>query len=122
MFDETANGIFAKLTFKVNENTPTGTYPITLSYDEDNVFNSMFTNIHFNVIQGNLTVYDHIPGDINGDNKVNMKDIVLLQQYINNWEVDVNPVFADVNGDSKVNMKDIVLLQQFVNGWEVVLK
>ena len=78
-------------------------------------------NVAFAVKNGTLTVHDHIGGDINGDNTVNMKDLVLLQQYINSWDVDVDERFADVNGDNAVNMKDLVLLQQYINGWEVEL-
>ena len=61
-------------------------------------------------------------GDVNNDKTVNMKDIVLLQQYMNGWQVEINNKASDVNGDSKVNMKDIVLLQQYMNGWDVVLQ
>ena len=120
--DENEDGVIATLTFKVADDAEVGTYPITLTYDEDNVFDSAFNNIAFAVKNGTLTVYDHIAGDINGDTKVNMKDLVLLQQYINEWDVAVNESFADVNGDKKVNMKDLVLLQQYINGWEVELK
>ena len=30
-----------------------------------------------------------IPGDINGDGKVNMKDVTRLHQYINGWDVPI---------------------------------
>ena len=120
--NESENGVFATLTFTVSEDAQVGNYPITLSYDEDNVFDIDYENVAFGVKNGALTVYDHIPGDVNGDGKVNMKDIVFLQQYINGWSVNLRVEFGDVNGDKKVNMKDIVLLQQFLNGWEVVLK
>ena len=65
---------------------------------------------------------DVSPGDINGDKKVNMKDLVLLQQYLNNWDVTINEKAANVNGDEKINMKDLVLLQQYLNNWDVELK
>ena len=120
--DEDVNDIFAIFTFTVSDSAVVGDYPITLTYDEDNVFDSGYNNISFEVKNGAVTVYDHIPGDVNGDTKVNMKDIVFLQQYINGWEVELREDFADVNGDSKVNMKDVVLLQQFINGWEVTLR
>lgn len=66
-----------------------------------------------------VTIYSS--GDINNDKTVNMKDIVLLQQYLNNWDVDLDLNASDVNGDNSVNMKDIVLLQQYLNGWNVTL-
>ncbi|WP_294405902.1 leucine-rich repeat protein [uncultured Ruminococcus sp.] len=63
-----------------------------------------------------------VSGDTSGDGKVNMKDLALLQQYLNGWDVSIAEDAADVNGDGKVNMKDYALLQQYLNGWDVVLK
>ena len=61
-------------------------------------------------------------GDVNGDSKVNIKDLGLLQQYLNGWDVDLSTKVADVNGDGKVNIKDLGLLQQYLNGWDIELK
>lgn len=63
-----------------------------------------------------------INGDANDDSIVNMKDIVLLQQYLNNWDVEISTEASDVNDDGHINMKDIVLMQQYLNGWNVELK
>ena len=59
------------------------------------------------------------PGDANGDGNVNMKDLVILQRYLNNWNVEIDINACDLNGDEKVNMKDFVLLQRLLNGWKV---
>lgn len=120
--DETANGVIATLTFLVKENVEAGNYPITLTYDEDNVFDSSFVNVRFAVDNGKISVVDYISGDVNGDTKVNMKDVVLLQQHLNSWNVEFDMDAANVNADSSVNMKDLVLLQQYLNGWNVELK
>lgn len=120
--DESANGIIASMTFKVSTDAQDGKHPITLAYDEDNVFDSSYENKHFDIVNGCVEVVSSIPGDINGDTKVNMKDIVLLQQYLNGWSVSIDETAANVNGDASINMKDIVLLQQYLNGWNVVLK
>ena len=61
----------------------------------------------------------HLPGDINNDGKVNMKDATRLHQYINGWDVSVVEAAIDVNGDGKVNMKDVTRLHQYINGWDV---
>lgn len=66
-------------------------------------------------------ILDHIPGDVNGDDVVNNKDLGLLQRYINGWNVDVNVAVADVNGDGNINNKDLGLLQRYINGWDVEL-
>lgn len=120
--NEKANGVLATLTFSVSENAEKGTYPINLTYDKENVFDSSFNNIDFDIANAEISVTDSIPGDVNGDTKVNMKDIVLIQQYLNGWDVKIDENAANVNGDKTINMKDVVLLQQYLNGWKVELK
>ena len=57
---------------------------------------------------GNVVVT--IPGDVNGDFKVDMKDIALVARAFGstigstNWNAN-----ADINGDGTVNMKDVAL-------------
>lgn len=82
------------------------------SYTGSETENSLEINVNAKII----------PGDVNYDDIVNMKDIVLLQQYLNNWGVEINTDASDVNNDGVINMKDIVLLQQYMNGWDVVLQ
>ena len=58
-----------------------------------------------------------IAGDLNGDGKVNNRDLGLLQQLLNGWDVTIEGS-ADVNGDGAVNNKDLGLLQQALNSRE----
>lgn len=60
-------------------------------------------------------------GDINEDYYVNNKDLGLLMQYLNNWNVQINILFADTNGDQYINNKDYGLLMQYLNNWDVTL-
>ena len=60
-------------------------------------------------------------GDVNNDGKINNRDLGLLQQHLNDWDVDLNLATADVNGDGKANNRDLGLLQQFLNDWDVIL-
>ena len=62
-----------------------------------------------------------LPGDANGDGDINNRDLALLQQYINGWEVTVDADAMDVNDDGDVNNRDLALLQQYINGWDVEL-
>ena len=119
--DENCNGIIATLTFTVKENTAAGDYPITLTCSADDIFNSQFEDVSFAAISSTVKVIEYIPGDANGDNEINMKDVVLLRQYLNEWDVEIDERALDVNRDGKINMKDIVLLQQYINDWDVVL-
>ena len=61
------------------------------------------------------------PGDTDGDGKVNVRDLGLLQQHLNGWDVDIHTSACDVNGDGKANVRDLGLLQQHLNGWDVEL-
>lgn len=61
------------------------------------------------------------PGDTDGDGKVNIRDLGLLQQHLNGWDVDIHTSACDVNGDRKANIRDLGLLQQHLNGWDVEL-
>ena len=80
----------------------------------------------YTVVVGNSSVIQdvkiHLNGDINGDGRVNNKDLGLLMQKLNSWEVEIAGDDGDVNGDGKVNNKDYGLLMQFTNGWDVTLK
>ena len=115
----TTNGEIVKLTFAVKNDAKEGIYPITITYDEDEIYNLKEENVHFNIVNGAVNVTAHLPGDINNDGKVNMKDLTRLHQYINGWSVTVNESAIDVNGDGKVNMKDLTRLHQYINGWNV---
>ena len=64
----------------------------------------------------------HIPGDVDGNGVVNVRDLGRLQQYLNGFDVTINEAASNVNGDSGINVRDYGLLQQYLNGWDVVLK
>ena len=57
----------------------------------------------------------YIPGDANGDGKLNNRDLGLLQQYLNEWDVTISTDAADLNEDGKVNNRDLGLLQRLLN-------
>lgn len=81
-------------------NSPAGTYTITVSGGASN-------NYTFNYVNGTLTILSKT-GDINGDGKINVTDIVKLVDYIMN---DDNPYIAsyDLNSDGKLNSRDVVV-------------
>ena len=69
-----------------------------------------------------VTAPAKIPGDVNGDKTVDLKDGLLLQQHLAGWKVAVNKTNSDVNGDGVIDLKDGILLKQFLAGWKVTLK
>jgi len=63
----------------------------------------------------------YIPGDINGDGKVNNRDAARLLQYLAGWDVEVVEEALDANGDGKVNNRDAARILQYLAGWDVEL-
>ena len=61
-------------------------------------------------------------GDLNNDNKIDSKDILLMKKKLAGYEVaDLNEEACDVNGDGKVSSADAVLLLKYVAGYDVKL-
>ncbi len=60
-------------------------------------------------------------GDVDGNGKINNRDLGRLQQYLNEWDVEINLDACDVDGNGKVNNRDLGRLQQYLNEWDVVL-
>lgn len=67
---------------------------------------------------------DVTPGDINGDGKIEAKDVVALYSYLNGKsEFTENQLSAsDVNGDGKVDAKDALKLYAYINNKIETLK
>ena len=99
----------------MNENAEDGEYMIGINYDPDDVFNIAGDGIEVDIEEGFICVDAAEIGDVNSDGSINMRDIVLLQQVINGWDVKYNKQAADFNKDTKLNMRDIVALQQYIN-------
>lgn len=75
-----------------------------------------YTDVNFNIISdGTVEIPANIPGDINGDTQVNIKDVIYLQKVLNGDKPTIVE-YCDVNGDKEVNVKDVVRLQKMLNG------
>lgn len=61
-------------------------------------------------------------GDVNGDGRINNRDLGLLLQHSADWDVTLDMEAADVTHDGRVNNRDIGLLQQYLADWDVSLE
>ena len=50
------------------------------------------------------------PGDVNGDDRVNINDVTFLINYLLSGANEINAANADVNGDSKISSSDVTAL------------
>jgi len=62
-----------------------------------------------------------IPGDVTGDGKVNIMDVIRLLKKVSGWTVEVARMNADTNGDGAINIMDVIRLLKYASGWEVTL-
>ena len=53
---------------------------------------------------------DELPGDVNGDNKIDVGDIMAVINYMAGQTAGITLKTADVNGDSKVDVGDIMAI------------
>lgn len=107
------------LTFEVLDTAVTGDAYISLLYEEGNISNIDEEDVNFKIVDGKITIIDYLPGDINGDGKVNTKDLTRLMKYINHENVECTEKALDVNGDGKVNTKDLTRLMKYINHEDV---
>lgn len=65
-----------------------------------------------------------ILGDVDGDSKVNIKDVTIIQRTAASiiTLTEVQTKFADVNADGKVNVNDATAIQKFVAGIDTGLE
>ena len=59
-----------------------------------------------------------LPGDVNGDGGVDVRDSVMLNRYLAGWSgVEVDAKASDVNGDGVIDVRDLVRLRRYLAGW-----
>ncbi len=119
--NNTEDGVIVTLTFRVKDPEALGKTVISVSYDPEDVYDENYDNVDFETVYGVIEITKYTICDVNDDGKVNNKDLGLLMQYLNGWDVQVIFEAADLNGDGKVNNKDYGLLMQKLNGWDIVL-
>lgn len=82
---------------------------------------SMMLSVYAQSISAEASTECHSSGDVNCDDKVNLRDVSLMLQYIAKWSnlsVDLNR--ADVTNDSKVNLLDVSVVLQYLAKWDNV--
>lgn len=60
-------------------------------------------------------------GDINGDGRVEAKDVVIYARYLADWDIQIDAGQADLNQSGKIETADIVLLKRYLAGWNYEL-
>ncbi len=119
---DSSNGEILLLNFKVADTAVAGDYQIFVNLEIacDQNFNSV--PIYLN--NGTVKIANQLPGDVNNDKTVDVKDVMLTRRYVaGGYGVTLIESVADVNKDGSVDVKDVMLMRRAVaGGYGVVLK
>ena len=90
---------------KIDKNMEPGAYPIVLREVSIADANAVSHDVSF--VKSTLVVNDYLPGDANGDGKINVADYTaIVHYYMGNTPASFNEKAADANEDGKINVAD----------------
>lgn len=117
------SGALLKLIFQIpNDAKQFDRFDIGISYHREKAIvgvgvgnKSEYRNIV--TVNGGITVVNHLPGDVNNDNYVNIIDVVLLSRYLAEIKDPIfNEYYSDVDLDGNVYIGDLVALKEYLAG------
>lgn len=134
--EDIKDGLLLTLTFHVAAEAM-GDIPVSISYESGNIFDKDLNEMELTCVNGTITVIDYLPGDVNGNDKINTQDITMIRRYlsdgkngdVNGYNVTINENAADVDGNGKINTKDITMIRRYIsdslqtdpNGYNITL-
>lgn len=117
------DGVILTLTFAVSEDVESGT-ELAVNLSAGTFVDADLNPVTCTVSGGTVSVIDYIPGDLNGDQEVNITDVILARRQIaGGYEQTIHAPAADVNADGYLDITDVILMRRFIaGGYDVVLK
>lgn len=115
--DVVSDGIIYNLIFEVLETATNEKTEVTVEFNVDGNANSVGENVIFDRVNGTVETRTYWLGDLNGDRKFAMLDLVMLAQYVAGFEMPLTEqqlLSADVNEDGSIDIHDVVLLNQWL--------
>ena len=114
-----ANGDGMTITIDVADDVITGIYDMAIKNIEMTVrrAGNVFDDIHPKNSTAKLTVTEAVMGDVNGDGRVSVTDVISMNSYILEEEpAQFIRKVADLNGDGKVTITDMVQVIDIILG------
>ncbi len=115
--DVEGDGVVYNLTFEILETAKDGNAEITISFDDNDNGNISGENVIFGTMNGFVEVRSYWLGDLNGDRKYAMVDLLQLAQYVSGKEMTLTEkqkLSADVNEDGNIDIHDVIMLNQWL--------
>lgn len=116
--DVNSDGEILILTFKVSDEVQIGSdLNIKASYKDGDIIDASLDSVDIEIVNGKISVFNYIAGDVNGDGKVNTTDVVLVRRTIaGGYNVTINEDAGDVNADGRINASDVIFLRRYIAG------
>ena len=114
-----ASGDGMTITVNVADEVATGNYMMTIKDIEMTVkkTGNVYEDIHPKNSTATLTVTEAVMGDVNGDGRVSVTDVISMNSYILEEEpAQFIRKVADLNGDGKVTITDMVQVIDIILG------
>ena len=114
-----ASGDGMTITIDVADDVAVGTYTMTIKDIEMTVkkAGNVYEDIHPKNSTATLTVTEAVMGDVNGDGRVSVTDVISMNSYILEEEpAQFIRKVADLNGDGKVTITDMVQVIDIILG------
>lgn len=116
-YDVKSSGAVYELIFQVQETAADGITEVDLDFADNDNGNISGENLIFGKQNGSVEVLSYWLGDLNGDRKYAMVDLVMLAQYVAGFEMTLTEkqlLSADVNEDGSIDIHDVILLNQWL--------
>ena len=122
-----ANGTMYTLNFTVNESAKEGSYPIQIGLKDNEPTNLIEKNsvaVPVRFTAGEVKVQSGVMGDVTGDDKVTMGDVVKLARAVSGYTKlsEQETQLGDVTRDGKITMGDVVKVARYVSGYVAALQ
>lgn len=119
----TENGDIVILTFKAL--TDCEGQPVALTYNITDITNADGEAVLFAIDNGKVSAINYTAGDVNGDGKVELKDVTYLRRHLAGWVgyTDIVKFAGDADGNGIVDQLDVAYLLRHVaeyEGYEVL--
>jgi len=134
--EDIKDGIILSLTFHTPSDVE-GDFPVTISYESGNIFDKDLNSMELTTISGCISSVSYLPGDADGNGRLNTLDITAIRRYIsdgrttdpNGYNVTINENAADVDGNGRINTLDITKIRRYIsdgrttdpNGYNITL-
>lgn len=106
---EGSDGQVVKINIRIDDNVEEGEYPLIIKNAElTGNDNSTYFNAYF---ETTLTVENYVLGDVNGDGRISVSDVVMVANYVLDPEASsLNIKAADYNDDGRISVSDVVAI------------